>query len=150
MGVYTKEISAIEDKILELMDQVHDLRKRRESLKFKDKNLEGKFIKRKDYGYMFVTWQTVDKLKNKDGIILQGLSFSFELNDGYRDSAWMNFDALNEWYIPNDTFYRDDEFEIITKEEFINAFKEGFTNSIKFGLDWIDKVERNYLEKDSE
>lgn len=138
-----KEISKIDGQISKYRDKIHKLLDKKEKLKFKQKNLEGKFIKRNGE-YMFVTWQTEDNIRYKDGIMLQGLSFTTSLSDYYNDCAWVSFDALNEWYIPKDLFFKDDEFEIITKEEFINKFKESFKNSIDFGLLWIDKTIRNY------
>ena len=139
-----KQVADLDSKISKLCDQVRELRDQRENLLFQGKNLEGKFVKLKDYGYMFVTWQTLDGVKTKDSILLQGLGFSYCLNEGYTDSAWMDFDALKEYRIPTRLFFEDDEVIEITKDQFLQAFKDGFTNSLQFGLDWIEKRVRNF------
>lgn len=119
--------------------------------RIKDYNFTDKYVYSEEYGYMFVTWQKYDtkSIWGDERMFFQGLSISANLGP-YRDDAWFDFNALNEWYIPIETFIRDVEdgkFKEITKEEFVKNLKENLGKLEKEIDEWIIYTE-NYNKTD--
>lgn len=100
-------------------------------------NYENMFI-HYDYGYMYVTWQTIEG----DKVLLQGVSFTSE-KTMYRDACYLDFDALKEWRIPMKTFREDSEngkIKQITKEEFYKELSNSFDGFLELANEHIKHI----------
>ena len=100
-------------------------------------NYENMFI-HYDYGYMYVTWQTIEG----DKVLLQGVGFSSE-KTMYRDACYLDFDALKEWRIPMRTFREDSEsrnIKIITSQEFNTELHKAFDGFLDLAFEHIKHV----------
>lgn len=98
-------------------------------------NYEKSYIHYPEYGYMYVTWQTIEG----DRVLLQGIVFSSE-KTMYRDACYINFDALRDWRIPMRTFKEDSEngnIKIITSQKFNTALREAFDGFLDLAFEHI-------------
>jgi hypothetical protein len=81
-----------------------------------------------------------------DDVVIQGVSFSFEKSNEYRDSAYFSFDASDDYTIPFRLFIEKDRITEISKEEFMLKYRMSSANMCAFGTSWINKVENSYKE----
>ena len=98
-------------------------------------NYEKSYMHYPEYGYMYVTWQTIEG----DRVLLQGIAFSSE-KTMYRDACYLDFDALKEWRIPMRTFKEDSEngnIKIITSQEFNTELRKTFDGFLDLALEHI-------------
>ena len=92
-------------------------------------NFENKFILVPDYGYMYVTWQTINKDIESEYMFLQGIAFTGEFTP-YQDANYFSYSAMTEWNIPMRTFeHIVKNIKIIEEKEFFENFTK-FSNSL--------------------
>lgn len=118
-------------------NKLRTLHKAEEQIICSSYNYENMFI-HCDYGYMYVTWQTIDG----DKVLLQGVGFSSE-KTMYRDGCYINFDALKDWRIPMRTFREDSEngkIKQITKEEFYKELSNSFNGFLELANEHIERI----------
>lgn len=135
----------------EFWDINHVINHKITEARIKDYDFTGKYVHSSEYGYMFVTWQKYDtqSIYGDERMFFQGLSFNTCLGE-YRDDAYYSFDALNEWYIPIESFIRDVEdgkFKEITKEEFMKVVTENTSKLMNEINEWVEYIEKEQNNK---
>ena len=118
-------------------NKLRELHNKEQQLICSSYNYENMFI-HYDYGYMYVTWQTIEG----DKVLLQGVGFSSE-KTMYRDACYLDFDALKEWRIPMRTFKEDSENEnikIITSQEFNTELHKAFGGFLDLAFEHIKHI----------
>ena len=132
-----KELSVeeVRKKLQYYSSKLREFHKKEQQLICSSYNYEKSYIHYPEYGYMYVTWQTIEG----DRVLLQGIAFSSE-KTMYRDSCYINFDALREWRIPMRTFKEDSErgsIKIITSQEFNAELCKAFDGFLDLALERI-------------
>lgn len=139
-----EKIKKLEGKIADYQDKINKCYFEIQSLTLEgdDNRFEGKYVDFKNHGYMFVTNQFFNKREQK--IFFQGIYFN-TCPSPYRDSCFGAFDAMKEFTM-SPTIYnksiRDNEIQIITKEEFINAYNKHKTELFKAFEPFINNCEQ--------
>lgn len=112
--------------------------------RIKEYDFTKKFVHSNMYGYMYVTYQNLDKAKyGEDTMFFQGVGINALLGE-YSDCSWFTYDAMTEWNIPVEVFLseiREDDFMEVTKEEFMKVAFEN-TNKLQDAIEkWVKKAE---------
>lgn len=135
------EIAYYRDKITACYDKIEELTCETELPSF-----EGRFIYHKDFGYMFVRRQ--EFVFDSRRIRLHGIIFRCSTSP-YLDDTYATFDAWDDWYIDPNTFRRDiseQEIKILTKEEFLTAYKKAMEEFLPCFENFINSAEDDYKE----
>lgn len=101
-------------------------------VRIKDFDFTNKYIYSEEFGYMFVTYQTINEksIYGDSSMFFQGLTFNANL-ENYKNNTWFTFESIKELYIPIDSFInqvRSGSFKEVSKEEFIKVLKQSTKN----------------------
>ena len=150
-----KKIEQLENKREKLYDQISEINREIRDEQLKDYDFEGKYIYRKGYGYMFVTWQKYVKrshISGQEEMFFQGWYFS-NFFGSYTDSNYANYDALHEWYIPFNLFedeVRRGDIKVVSRGEIEKNWNEMCDEIREEGMKFLSIQEKNYSKKEEE
>lgn len=144
-----KKIHELEERRSALYEEIRETNRLIQEERMDGFNFEGKFVHRKECGYMFVTWQKYEaksQITLREDMFFQGWHFG-HFYGAYSDSSYAVYDALHEWHIPMDLFEDEvarGDFREVTRDEVESAWKEMVDGLSGEGMAFLDSAVGNY------
>lgn len=111
------KLQEIDDRIDDLQNEIESLKKQRDLALFMNTDYRGKYLKSEMDGYMYVVDQDIEDRGNSKVPILEGVTFSSELEKSF-DGEYLFFDCKGIWDVISTDFFKQTVVEISEKEFF--------------------------------